>query len=512
MKTEAISPHQDTALSSPKTLWSWLALVLSALFLLIASGRHTVPIAAWMSLLFMLRFVRTQPKKIGLPIAWLVLFLTWAFQLRGQAPLPGIAYYYLSGSYGLILLLPFLADRLTFERTRGIASTLIFPCAWVTMEWLVASYTPYSSWGAMAYTQHENLVLLQLVSVTGLYGVGFLIAWFGAVGNLIWQTANGDRTSQRAALVFGSVMVLVLLGGGIRLVLFAPDAPTVRIASLTETDYDPFAGTGGSAADVFTTDIPAEEIAVYRANSLAVIDDLLVRAEREVQAGAQIIFWGEANGFCLKEHEPEIIALGVQFAQKHGVYLGMSPAVIDQSADKPFENKIILIDPQGEVSYEYWKARPVPGGEAAIQAVDDGLIKSVPSEHGRLGSAICFDMDFPGLLQQAGRQNVDIMLVPSNDWPEIDPWHSHMARLRAIEQGFNLVRHVSKGFSIATDYQGRVLASMDHYVTEERNLVSHVPTRGVTTIYAKVGDFFTWLCIAGLLGLVIRSRFGAGPG
>ena len=48
-----------------------------------------------------------------------------------------------------------------------------------------------------------------------------------------------------------------------------------------------------------------------------------------------------------------------------------------------------------------------------------------------------------------------------------------------IEQGFNMVRHVSRGLSIATDVRGRVRGFMDHYETPaERQLVAEVPTRG----------------------------------
>jgi apolipoprotein N-acyltransferase len=151
----------------------------------------------------------------------------------------------------------------------------------------------------------------------------------------------------------------------------------------------------------------------------------------------------------------------------------------------------------------------VPGSETAISATDDGHIKSAATPHGRLGAAICFDMDFPKLLQEAGRQGVDVLLAPSNDWKEIDPWHSHMARLRAVEQGFNMVRHVSGGLSLATDYHGRVLASMDHYTAEDRVMIAQVPTQGVTTLYARVGDLFAWVCLLGLLasgGWVWRRR------
>jgi apolipoprotein N-acyltransferase len=475
------------------------------LLTLVANGRHTIPLAAWLSLLFLLRFARIQPRRVGLPAVWVVLFLGWAFQLRGMAPVPIAFYFVLSALYGLVLFLPFLVDRLVGSRLDVAWASLVFPTTWVAMEWLVANFTPYGSWTSMAYTQHENLVLIQLAAVTGIYGISFLIAWFAAIGCLVWERGTADSTARRSVAVYSLVMSLVLLAGGARLVLFAPDAPTVRVASLTEMDYDLFEGSNGSAATILDSGMTPEIEAGLQRNAHMVMDDFLARSEREVEAGAKIIFWGEANGFCLKSEEPAILARGIDFAREHGVYFGISPAVIDFTSATPLENKIILIDPHGNVAYEYWKGIPVPGPEAASQARGEAVIKTVDSEYGRLGSAICFDMDFPGYLQQAGAKSVDIMLVPSNDWREIDPWHSHMARFRAIEQGFNMIRHVSKGLSLATDYQGRVLASMDHYITADRNFVAHVPTRGVKTIYARVGDLFAWLCLAGMALLIVRG-------
>jgi apolipoprotein N-acyltransferase len=78
-----------------------------------------------------------------------------------------------------------------------------------------------------------------------------------------------------------------------------------------------------------------------------------------------------------------------------------------------------------------------------------------------------------------------------------------MATFRAVEQGVNLVRHTSHGLSLAVDYQGRVLGAMDHYAASDRDFVVQVPTRGVRTIYARVGDLFAWMCTAGLAFLAI---------
>jgi apolipoprotein N-acyltransferase len=120
-------------------------------------------------------------------------------------------------------------------------------------------------------------------------------------------------------------------------------------------------------------------------------------------------------------------------------------------------------------------------------------------------------MDFPGLFHQAGRLKTDLMLVPSNDWRAIDPWHTEMARFRAIEQGFNMVRQTSLGLSVATDYQGRVLNRMDHYTTADHVMVSEVPTRGVTTIYSMIGDLFAWLSILTLPLMITIARRRKSP-
>ena len=484
---------------------SWVALGAAALLFLVANGRHTIAIAPWLAMFSLLYFVRSKRPRAGLPLAWLLLFLEFAFQFRGMAPVPGIFYYVLSAVYGFALFLPFAIDRLVVPRAPGFANTLVFPCAWVAMEWFVAGFTPYGSWGSLAYTQHENLVLLQLLAATGLYGPSFLIAWFASVATQMTQRGFSDRTAQRTALVFVAVGTTILLAGGARLVFFAPDSPTVRIASLTKPDVDLFSGVQGGIAAAFSGQLSEQNINRIRDNGNTILDDLLQHAGREAEAGARIVFWGETNSFSMKADEPAMMARGAQFARDHGIFLGMAPAVFGGRADKPLENKLVLFNPDGDVALEYWKAIPVPGSEADVQAKKGGRIETTDTPYGRIGAAICFDMDFPDHLKQAGRRRADIMLVPSNDWREIDPWHSQMARFRAIEQGFNLVRHASNGLSLAADYQGRILASMDHFTSDTRDLVAMVPTRGCRTIYSRIGDLFAWLCIAGLAVMVVLA-------
>ena len=49
-----------------------------------------------------------------------------------------------------------------------------------------------------------------------------------------------------------------------------------------------------------------------------------------------------------------------------------------------------------------------------------------------------------------------------------------------------------------TDYQGRALGQQ-HYGDGGRVMLASIPTRGVVTVYSRIGDAFAYLCVAGLV-------------
>jgi apolipoprotein N-acyltransferase len=135
----------------------------------------------------------------------------------------------------------------------------------------------------------------------------------------------------------------------------------------------------------------------------------------------------------------------------------------------------------------------------------DGKLRHLDTAYGRLVAAICYDTDFPRLMIQAGAQRADVVLSPAGDWRAIDPRHTEIASFRAIEQGFNLVRQSNGGLSAAYDYQGRRLASMDEYQSTDLTLIAQVPSRGVRTIYSRLGDWLAWLSILAALALMASA-------
>lgn len=482
----------------------WVGLALGSVLLLFSYGVDNVPVAAWLSPVFLLRFARARRWRVWLPVLFLVETAAAAFQLRGMFLASGAAYWISLLLGSAPTLLPFVADRALARRTGAVGALLAFPLAWTVLDYL-NSFGPYGSWGAAAYSQFGQQALLQLVSVTGLWGITFLMGGFATVCNMLWESGWASRPARRAAYGFAALLILVLFAGGLRLSAFPPSAPTVRIASLAAKGF-PSYPPQDTWRRLLDRQASAADLAQISAWAKTVDDDLLTRADAAAQAGAKIVFWSEGNANVLKADEPAFIAAGSRLAAKDHVYLGMGTAVwIPDGQAKPLENKLIMIGPDGQVAWQYSKSHPVPGDEAAMLDPSDGQLRSIDTPYGRLVGAICFDADFTQTMSQVGRLQADIVLNPSNDWRAIDPWHTQMASFRALEQGTSIIHQASHGLSAAYDYQGGQLATLDYFQSGEPTMVAAVPTRGVRTFYARWGDWFAWLSSVALLVLVVQA-------
>jgi apolipoprotein N-acyltransferase len=230
---------------------------------------------------------------------------------------------------------------------------------------------------------------------------------------------------------------------------------------------------------------------------------------REAQAGAKIIVWPENNLPVFKDDEDPFLQRARGFAQEHAVFLLMGTATIDPGAAFPVNDHAVLIDPAGQIVYSYTKITAVPITDAH-NIRGQGPIPVADTPYGRIASPICFDLDFPQLIQQVGQSKADIMLVPSDDpCKPMTRLHQQMAEFRAVENGVAMFRIAGEGWASAVDPYGRSLAAMDDLAAQDNVIVAQVPTQRVFTLYSIIGDLFAWLCVAGLLisiGTVIYRR------
>jgi apolipoprotein N-acyltransferase len=97
---------------------------------------------------------------------------------------------------------------------------------------------------------------------------------------------------------------------------------------------------------------------------------------------------------------------------------------------------------------------------------------------------------------------VQLLLVPAWDFVRDGRMHSRMAVVRGVENGFALARAAAAGRLTASDRYGRVIAEAVTSRVQPVTVVTDLGLRGGGTWYVKLGETFTWLCMAALVSLL----------
>ena len=489
----------EYSISKTKVKYSYIYLFLGFAFLIFSNGRWILPIATFLAPLFLIRFFRLQKLIIGLLFIIIAGWISNIFIWERMMPVSGFFYYILAFMMSVFTSITFLIDRIYSQRVEGIISTFIFPSVYVIMEYIVVLTNPSGSYGTLAHTQ-SNLSLLQVISITGIWGIAFLIMWTASVINWLWDNSFERKKILLALLVYGIPFITIMLYGQIRLSTEI-ESNTVRIASINIRKTYLY-----KRYDVLSKIIRNKDWTGYDTLSKKINDEFLNYSHIASLSGAKIVFGNETILSLTEKNEDEYLGKATLAAVSDSIYLGLPIQVLpDGFPDVLPQNKIIWISPEGKVLLSYYKAKPTPGeGEYG-----DGLLKYFDTPFGKISTAICFDMDFPQLINQLSDKEIDIMLVPGNDWSEITPYHTYVSSFRAIEHGFNMVRSVSNGLSASFNYKGQLISSMDFYKTDDLIFYSDVSTKGERTIYSILGDYFAWLCILIFIimsGIVIKGH------
>ena len=177
--------------------------------------------------------------------------------------------------------------------------------------------------------------------------------------------------------------------------------------------------------------------------------------------------------------------------------LGSIPVLLDNGK---FANRSIVLTDKGEVAARYDKLHmfdvDLDTGEswresAAYQAGE--RVVTVETPVGKLGLTICYDIRFPALFEELGRQECDIISIPAAFTVPTGEAHWHvLQRARAIEatafvvaaaqSGSHEDGRTTYGHSMVTDPWGKVIIDMKHtsglaVVDVDLNRISEVRTQ-----------------------------------
>jgi len=476
--------------------FGWLLLGLVMVYF--SGGDQPVWIAVWLAPMFILRFFRETNAVIAFLIVLPGKVIVDLIADQGMTPFPSFKILLFYTTIGVAFgLLPYLIDRIFRHWLPVGFKTLLFPSLAIAIPFLIGSY---GTWGAKANAM-DDLALLQLVSVTGVSGISFLICWAATVVNDIWEHRSNRKLVRRLSLSLVLVLFLVYSFGLLRLRSDYKPEKFFQVAGMVQ---DPSMRqdliTGFTRLVRSNPDNP-DEVADIRNSMNKIFHKLLARSTAMAEGGFDLAVWSEGAVLIFDNDESRLIQLAKEQAGKKKISLGISIAVYQSQSrgKKPgiqplFKNKLILISPQGETEWEYSKGILVPGMEAAITIPGDRIMKNSTSSP-KITGAICYELDFPRHIRQAAKLKANLILGPSNDWEAIKNTHARMARLRAIENGISLLRPANGGVSIAVDPYGRILSQVDNTHSKGAPITALIPMNPIPTVYSALGDYFNWICL-----------------
>lgn len=459
-----------------------------ALSFLSSGGKWNIPLAAWLTPIFLLRFYRQSNRPwLDFLLLWLATAIPFIISWNGATFFPRIAEVGFFLAVAPISLLALVIDR--HFHLRFPASTLmlfVFPIAATAIDFFQASGSPIGSFGAAAYSQRGFLPAMQIASVTGLWGITFVMSLFASLVSHVWE--NGFQFT-RLSLAVAAILALILGLGWARTLLPTQPRQTAVIAGFSLPD--------GTLSRAIGQSKNGEDAGLDQLHS-AELDQI----RKLARDGANIVILQEGAVMGTTQQIDNMIVNAGALAKETGIYIVLPTFDLQQT---PPVNAVQIIDPTGAVVLKHIKY----GGnmfEGTLKG--DGVLQTVDTPYGRLSAIICWDADFPNIVKQAGGQGVDLLFVPSQDWLGVRDIHAGMATFRAVENGMTIFRQTGQGVSVVSDPYGRVLSRVDTFeqaVTDEFVAVQSVSTsiRSVNTLYPAVGDTLGQIMQVGLLGLLV---------
>jgi apolipoprotein N-acyltransferase len=372
------------------------------------------------------------------------------------------------------------------------------------------------------------LPLIQISSITGVYGVSFIMVWFAcavfSAGMVLTRQTNTRAWLLElippllaifALLLFGisCVRALPVPGRTVKVALVQPSIPQTLI-------WDPDENTN-------------------RFNELVHLSEMALKTK------PQILIWPEAAVPTMLRYDTNTSDAVLNLVTNHQVWaiVGSDDAVLGDAPpgrepEVIYYNSAFAVSPEGALLSSYRKRRLVifgewipfykyfpflkyvsPAGENPFSPGDRPVPFHLPDIGVTTSVLICFEDTFPHLAREYVSEDTDFLLnLTNNGWfgESAAQWqHAIAAIFRAVENRIPLVRCANNGLTCWVDEAGGL---HDVFYDNSRDIygagfkTANIPLLGKNekrklTFYTKHGDVFGWLCVGFALGgFSLRSR------
>jgi len=398
---------------------------------------------------------------------------------------------------------------------------LAAPFLWVFLEYIRSNLSFLSlPWGLLAHSQYQYLPVIQVASLSGAYGISFLIVMVNSaitaiVYPVFWRLGKTHLGSNRLPSNKGKMVLAITASLLMGLVLFHGH---IKVSK-------PIVGQGIKVSVVQgNIEQPKKWDPKYARFIMQTYAELTQKGSEEQPA---LIIWPETATPWSINQDPLLYAQIRRIAKTAGAYLLLGSAQphkfrLANSKEIKYLNSAFLVPPEVEISrnQRYDKIHLLPFGEylpyreiipwSYIKVPDVGSY--MPGEEFtifrhpsfRFGVTICWEDIFPELVRRLVKGGAQFIINITNEaWfgRTAAPYQFvSMSVFRAVENRLYVLRCANTGVSCFIDPYGRVI---DRVIDNRGQdiFVRGVLTRSIVpmeskTIYTRYGDWFVWLCFA----------------
>ncbi len=399
--------------------------------------------------------------------------------------------------------------------------------AWVALEMIISRFLGGFPWNLLGNSQFRMVPIIQISSITGVYGISFLLVWtslsFLSACMVIIRLPT-RRSAWVGEIFIPSVVVACLYGWGYHKLLKPQETTDHLSIALVQPS------------------IP--QTMIWNANENATrFQQLLKLSENALERRPQILIWPEAALPAMVRYDAAIRTAVCQMAASNHVWIILGSDDKEpgtQAGEDVYFNSSFLISPtDAGIVDRYCKRKLVIFGEYIplvkylpflkyLTPIDGGFTPgnsvapfeiTAKNRTAKVGILICFEDVFPHLVREYVGDDTDFLVNLTNDgWfgEGAAQWQQGASAVfRAVENGITLVRCSNTGLTCFIDPQGRIT----EVFRDEKGTIygagilsGRAPllaegSKRSKTYYTLHGDVFGWACVAWtVLGIARCAR------